>query len=120
MPSDPQSPRFIHGSGTGTSAGSSTLFFLCHLNPRKIGMLRFLLEGYDGLTTLTTLNASKGLVCCLVPNGQCMILSQLLESFNAEGRIYSFIRLGYFSDVRFFTEASNFFAGNKLISKLSD
>ena len=60
-------------------------------------MLRFLLEGYDGLTTLTTLNASQGLVCCLVPNGQYVTLLQLLESFNAEGRIYSFIRLGYFS-----------------------
>jgi len=92
----------------GTIAGSPTSFFLCHLNPRKIGMLRFLLEGYDGLTTLTTLNASKGLVCCLVPNGQYMILSQLLESFNAEGRIYSFIRLGYFSDLRFSLKLQNF------------
>ena len=61
-------------------------------------MLRFLLEGYDGLTTLTTLNASQGLVCCLVPNGQYVTLLQLLESFNAEGRIYSFIRLGCFSE----------------------
>jgi hypothetical protein len=82
-------------------------------------MLRFLLEGYDGLATLTTLNASQGLVCCLVPNGQYVILSQLLESFNAEGRIYSFIGLGCFSDLRFFTEASKFCAGDKLIENMS-
>lgn len=79
--------------------GSSVSFFLCHLHPRKIGMLRFLLEGYDGLTTLTTFNASQGLVSCLVPNGQYVMLYRLLESFNAEGRIYSFIRLGYFSEM---------------------
>ncbi len=98
MPSGSQFPRFIHGSGTGISAGSPVSFFLCHLDPRKIGMLRFLLEGYDGLTTLTTLNASQGLVCCLVPNGQYATLLRLLESFSAEGRIYSFIRLGCFSE----------------------
>ncbi|MEA2109749.1 MAG: DUF4911 domain-containing protein, partial [Pseudomonadota bacterium] len=83
--------------------------------PRKIGMLRFLLEGYDGLTTLTTLNASQGLVCCLVPNGQYVTLYRLLESFNTEGRIYSFIRLGCCSDLQFLTKASKFCAGDKLI-----
>ncbi len=75
-------------------------------------MLRFLLEGYDGLTTLTTLDASHGLVCCLVPNGQYVTLCQLLESFNAEGRIYSFIRLDHFSDLRLFTKVSKFCAGD--------
>jgi len=67
-----------------------------------------LLEGYDGLTTLTTLNASQGLVCCLVPNGQYVILSQLLESFNAEGRIYSFMGLGCFLKMRFLLKLQNF------------
>ena len=79
--------------GSEKGDGSSVSFFLCHLHPRKIGMLRFLLEGYEGLTTLTTLNASQGLVCCLVPKGQYRFLFQLLESLNAEGRIYSFILL---------------------------
>ena len=98
MPLDLQVPRFIHGTGTWTYTGIPVSFFLCHLHPRKIAMLRFLLEGYDGLTTMTTLNASQGLVCCLVPKGQYGLLLQLLENLNAEGLIYSFISLGYFSD----------------------
>ena len=98
MPSGSQFSRFMNGSELETSAGSPAIFFLCHLDSRKIVMLRFLLEGYDGLTTLTTLNASQGLVCCLVPSGQSMALFQLFESFTDEGLIYSFIRLGYFSE----------------------
>ena len=32
------------------------------IRPEKIGWLRFILEGYDGLAVLTTLSAEKGLV----------------------------------------------------------
>ena len=86
-------PGFMDGSGKGTSITSSVSFFLCHLDSRKIGMLRFLLEGYDGLATLTTLNVPLGLVCCTVPSGQHLVLSRLLADFNAEGLLSSFISL---------------------------
>lgn len=32
------------------------------IRPEKIGWLRFILEGYDGLALLTTMSAEKGLV----------------------------------------------------------
>jgi len=32
------------------------------IRPEKIGWLRFILEGYDGLAILTTISAEKGLV----------------------------------------------------------
>ncbi len=32
------------------------------IRPERIGWLRFILEGYDGLAVLTTISAEKGLV----------------------------------------------------------
>lgn len=104
MFSDLQLPKSLDNSGTGTADGHSVSFFLCHLDPRKIFLLRFLLEGYDGLTTLTTLDASRGLVRCLVSNGQHAVLYRLLESLNAEGRISSFISLDCFSEMFYNSE----------------
>nr|MBF0221963.1 DUF4911 domain-containing protein [Desulfobulbaceae bacterium] len=41
----------------------------CVINPARIGFLRFLLEGYDGMTTLSTINRHDGTIllryaCC--------------------------------------------------------
>lgn len=37
-----------------------------YILPEKISLFRFILEGYDGLAILTTLDATKGLVRILV------------------------------------------------------
>jgi hypothetical protein len=42
-----------------------SLFF--RINPKKISLFRFLLEGYDGIATLSTIEAKQGLVKTLVP-----------------------------------------------------
>lgn len=36
--------------------------FFLSIRPERIGWLRFILEGYDGLAILTTLSTDKGLV----------------------------------------------------------
>ena len=36
--------------------------FFLSIRPERIGWLRFILEGYDGLALLTTLSTDKGLV----------------------------------------------------------
>lgn len=41
---------------------------LC-IDPSKIGFMRFVLEGYDGMAYMTTLEAQRGLVeVCYIPS----------------------------------------------------
>lgn len=83
------------GSGDEINAGNSFSLFSCCLAPCGICLLRFLLEGYDGLTTLTTISVADGLVCCLVPEGQEAEMCQLLENLCVEGLIYSFAPINF-------------------------
>ncbi|RLB72080.1 MAG: hypothetical protein DRH04_00330 [Deltaproteobacteria bacterium] len=92
-----------HGSSPGNDVNAgkdmsreATVLFCCHLAPRNICLLRFLLEGYDGLATMTTVSAAAGLVYCLASGGQGESLRRLLEDFSAEGLIYSFVRVNAF------------------------
>ncbi len=36
---------------------------------KKIHLLRFMLEGYDGIATLTTIDPHRGVVCLNIPPG---------------------------------------------------
>ncbi|WP_457574672.1 DUF4911 domain-containing protein [Desulfolithobacter sp.] len=40
------------------------------IRPTRIGFFKFLLEGYDGLATLSTLDRSRGLVRLMVPSSR--------------------------------------------------
>ncbi|MCB2183970.1 MAG: DUF4911 domain-containing protein [Desulfobulbaceae bacterium] len=48
------------------------------INPRQIHFLKFLLEGYDGLAILSTVDASKGLVVVRFPTEVASFLFELL------------------------------------------
>jgi len=39
------------------------------MDKNKIGLFRFILEGYDGLATLTTIDPAQGRVVLFVPPG---------------------------------------------------
>lgn len=58
---------------------------LCHtlilaVNPAKIAYLRFVLEGYDGMAYLTTLDSQRGLVqLCYLPSFTRDLFSLLAE-----------------------------------------
>lgn len=54
------------------------------ISPGKIGYLKFLLEGYDGLAVLTTMDADHGLVRLLVPPARYAEAFLLLENLAAE------------------------------------
>jgi hypothetical protein len=54
------------------------------VRPEKISLFRFLLEGYDGLAVLSTLDASDGLVRLLVPESRMSELGQFLEAVSEE------------------------------------
>ncbi len=45
----------------------------------KIGYLRFILEGYDGLAQLTTIDAGQGLVRLLFPDSRYAEVISLLD-----------------------------------------
>jgi len=83
----------VPGLGDRIIVEHSFSLFYCHLSSRNICLLRSLLEGYDGLATLTTISIANGLVCCLVPDGQDAEMCQLLENLGIEGVIYSFIKM---------------------------
>ncbi|MBN2332636.1 MAG: DUF4911 domain-containing protein [Deltaproteobacteria bacterium] len=68
-------------------------FFLCHVASDRIAMLCFLLEGYDGLATMSTISVREALVCCTVPHGCCPIFLLLFRSLVADGLIISFMEV---------------------------
>jgi len=60
----------------------STLFL--RVRPEKISLFRFLLEGYDGLAVLSTLDVNSGLVRLLIPESRLSELWQLLAAISGE------------------------------------
>ncbi len=53
------------------------------IRPDRISLFRFLLEGYDGLATLSTLSAKQGLVKTLVPKSRISEFLPLMASISA-------------------------------------
>ena len=56
------------------------LIFFLRIRPEQISLFRFLLEGYDGLAVLSTLDAKQGLVRLMVPKSRSTELWQLLDA----------------------------------------
>ncbi|MHB8809076.1 MAG: DUF4911 domain-containing protein [Desulfobulbaceae bacterium] len=54
--------------------------------PARISLLRFLLEGYDGLAMLSTLDSKTGLVRLLFPGPRYMELAAFLNAIAADLR----------------------------------
>ena len=61
---------------------SDLLFY--RVDPYEIHYLKFILEAYEGLATLTTLNSKTGLVQLAVPPGRQDSLESLLEALGRE------------------------------------
>ncbi len=51
--------------------------------PRRIAFLKFILEGYDGLVMLSTLDAKQGKVILRFPECRRREVSELLDSLMA-------------------------------------
>ena len=49
------------------------------ISPSRIWYLKFILEGYDGLATLSTIDQEKGIVLLRFPESSQKILVALLE-----------------------------------------
>ena len=49
------------------------------LEPKKIAFLKFILEGYDGLATVTTLDRKEGLVRLIYPESRTQELNLLIQ-----------------------------------------
>jgi hypothetical protein len=52
--------------------------FYLRVRPERIALFRFLLEGYDGLAVLSTMDAKDGLVRLIVPESRYTELWRLL------------------------------------------
>jgi len=61
---------------------SSALYL--RIRTDRISLLKFILEGYDGLAALTTINAGNGLIKLLVPGSRYVELLLLLENLAHE------------------------------------
>jgi hypothetical protein len=64
---------------------SDLLFY--RVDPYEIHYLKFILEAYEGLATLTTLNSKTGLIQLAVPPGRKDSLESLLEALGRELRL---------------------------------
>jgi len=58
------------------------LFF--RIRPERISLFRFLLEGYEGLATLSTVDARRGMVRLLVPSSRLGEFWQLLTAISPD------------------------------------
>ena len=65
-----------------TPKRSDLLFY--RVDPYEIHYLKFILEAYEGLATLTTLDSEKGLIQLAVPPGNKDSLRSLLEGLGRE------------------------------------
>jgi hypothetical protein len=57
------------------------------IDPYEIHYVKFILEAYEGLATLTTLDADNGLIQLAVPPGCRDALEALLEALGREVRM---------------------------------
>jgi hypothetical protein len=64
-----------------------TQLFL-RIAPDRIGYLRFLLEGYDGLAILTTIDSGNGLVRLAVPRARYTEVMLLLKNQSGKLTVY--------------------------------
>ncbi len=58
--------------------------FFLRIRTDRISLFRFLLEGYDGLAVLSTVDVQKGLVRLIVPEGRYGELWRLLAAISEE------------------------------------
>jgi hypothetical protein len=54
------------------------------IDKNKIGLFRFLLEGYEGIATLTTIDPARGRVVLLVPPGCEKDVDTLLDDLSGD------------------------------------
>lgn len=66
------------GRGTAYRAPDVMQTFYLRVRPDRIALFRFLLEGYDGLAVLSTMDAKQGLVRLIVPESRYAELWLLL------------------------------------------
>ena len=71
---------------TAPELRTSCLFF--KVDRKDISFLRFILEAYDGLAMLTTVDAAQGLVKVIAAPGCKGLIAGLIQQLAAEGEIY--------------------------------
>lgn len=57
----------------------------------RIGYLRFILEGYDGLAQITTIDAGQGLVRLLFPGSRYAEVLSLLDGVAADINVQHYV-----------------------------
>ncbi len=58
------------------------------IDRRDISFLRFILEAYDGMAVVTTLDAALGIVSVAVAPGCENLVVEIIAALEAEGEIY--------------------------------
>jgi hypothetical protein len=69
---------------TITTHPKRSTLLIYQVDPYEIHYLKFILEAYEGLATLTTLDPQKGLVQLAVPPGSSGILEGLMKALGPE------------------------------------
>ena len=57
-------------------------YLFLRIMPAKIGFLKFILEGYDGMVLLSTVDNSVGLIRLAVPSSRYTELVSLLDNLS--------------------------------------
>jgi hypothetical protein len=65
-----------------------TINLLIQIPPREIAFLTFILESYEGVASMRTVDPEKGIVELMVPPHQKEEIKKILESLRSEFPIY--------------------------------
>ena len=69
---------------TITTHPKRSTLLIYQVDPYEIHYLKFILEAYEGLATVTTLDSQEGLVQLAVPPGSYDRLENLMEALGSE------------------------------------
>ena len=58
-----------------------------YINPKEIYFFKFILEGYDGLGVINTLDRERGLIRVIVPECQSEVFDMLVDALSDELRL---------------------------------
>ncbi|GMV66255.1 MAG: DUF4911 domain-containing protein [Candidatus Omnitrophica bacterium] len=75
---------------TTSVAPENTLLVEARVIPSEIGFINALIEEYEGLAVIRTLDRRQGLIKLWIPEGYLPLLRAVCEDFISRGWMYSF------------------------------
>ena len=74
--------RFLRPKGTKINFKTITRYY--RINPKEISFLKFILEAYDGLAVVTTIDSSEGIISITIAPGCIQDAEKIIHGLKDE------------------------------------